>query len=639
MSYEPEDPQNVSDGAMSPIARLWVVRGIVFSVLLSCSLLGVFVIYPAYRAAHVRKLMSDARRLWHAGNAEAAIELYAHVEKTYPELNEARVAAQERKPIEEYVAEARALKDTADKAFKQDEYVKALELYQATAEQFPNSRVAASAHESMPGCRTLACEKLVRAAARAEESGRWDVVQKRCERIIALNSDYPKVREHLAIAKGHLAEFRSIMERAREREKAEDWPAARKEYELALDVMPHDTGAFDGRVRALEAIPPPPGMALIRPGEFVAGSNSGESDERPRRKLKSNGFYMDVTEVTNAQYAEFMKATGRRPPPHWRGQTPLSETADQPVVCVSWHDAVAYGLWAGKRLPTEVEWERAARGPKGRKYPWGDSFDGTEAVFNTKSEGVGRTTSDRSEEGCLDMGGNVSEWTAGDASPKTREGGADATWKVVRGASWAGLEAQRADRIVPGRIAVETSAPARTVLVDHDDLWGVEAIGLRRLEFFLRGAANGVPIILIRKWGPRWNRYVSASFPVRRGQRIAGERVIRIGSTNVRVGFDTGCKLTQVKNPYDPERIRITYVDLRGLQREMGQRQPTELYIPRRKRRSFDREEKAGEAAFPEAVDELSRRPLAHVARSANRMAAPADAVFINCGFRCAKDL
>ena len=123
-----------------------------------------------------------------------------------------------------------------------------------------------------------------------------------------------------------------------------------------------------------------------------------------------------------------MAATGHEPPSHWGGKAPPDELRDHPVVYVSWRDCVAYAEWAGVRLLTEQEWEKAARGIDGRVYPWGDEFDS--ARCNTYESGIGATTpvgryspGGDSPCGCADMAGNVWEWTAsnvGRAVPASR---------------------------------------------------------------------------------------------------------------------------------------------------------------------------------------------------------------------------
>jgi formylglycine-generating enzyme required for sulfatase activity len=149
-----------------------------------------------------------------------------------------------------------------------------------------------------------------------------------------------------------------------------------------------------------------------------------------KKELELPEFWIDRTPVTNAEYARFVAATGHEPPHHWGGKTPPKKIADHPVVHISWHDAVAYAKWAGKRLPTEQEWEKAARGTDGREYPWGDP----EPTPELANFGEGGTTlvgkyspQGDSPYGCVDMAGNVWEWTASDYG-----GGR----KVLRGGAW-----------------------------------------------------------------------------------------------------------------------------------------------------------------------------------------------------------
>ncbi|MDP6359904.1 MAG: SUMF1/EgtB/PvdO family nonheme iron enzyme, partial [Planctomycetota bacterium] len=165
-------------------------------------------------------------------------------------------------------------------------------------------------------------------------------------------------------------------------------------------------------------------MILIPYGEFIMGSDDGDQDERPVRKVILDAYYIDRTEVTNAQYKKFIEATGHRAPKaslavhlpfEWQDRSFPSGRANHPVVLVSWEDALAYALWAGKRLPTEAEWEKAARGNEARKYPWGDRWSrrrcnsSESALFTTTP--VGNFPEGVSPFGGLDMAGNVWEWT------------------------------------------------------------------------------------------------------------------------------------------------------------------------------------------------------------------------------------
>ncbi len=157
-------------------------------------------------------------------------------------------------------------------------------------------------------------------------------------------------------------------------------------------------------------------MVLIPGGKLDMGRNNGDEYETPVHAVTVNPFYMDRTEVTNEEYQLFVTATGHRPPSHWRnGKFPLSE-AKVPVVNVSWEDANAYAQWVGKRLPTEEEWEFAARGPDGRIYPWGNSWNAANANASKETGGsiskVGSFPNGASQFGVMDLCGNVWEWTS-----------------------------------------------------------------------------------------------------------------------------------------------------------------------------------------------------------------------------------
>jgi serine/threonine-protein kinase len=145
-----------------------------------------------------------------------------------------------------------------------------------------------------------------------------------------------------------------------------------------------------------------------------------DKNEQPQHTLYLPDYYIAKTPVTQAQYAAFIQAAGYRAPSNWSGKTPLKGKENHPVVYVSWHDAVAYCKWLSEatdqlyRLPTEAEWEKAARGTDGRIYPWGNRWDKNRCNAERGEKGttaVDAYPNGASPNGCLDMAGNVSEWT------------------------------------------------------------------------------------------------------------------------------------------------------------------------------------------------------------------------------------
>ncbi len=219
-------------------------------------------------------------------------------------------------------------------------------------------------------------------------------------------------------------------------------------------------------------------LLLVPGGRFLAGSPDRDKGDG-LFEVELPAYYLGMTAVTNAQYKRFVDARGHRPPdglyleykqfvdcfgnpvqdesdwekPVWRGKTFPAQRADHPVVCVSWHDARAYCHWAGLRLPSELEWEKAARGVDGREYPWGNEWD-VGKCRNGLNKGNDTTCGVWSyPEGCsvwghYQMSGNVNEWcedAAGwhrDIDDRYRQGNltparaGPGAARMLRGGSW-----------------------------------------------------------------------------------------------------------------------------------------------------------------------------------------------------------
>jgi len=192
-------------------------------------------------------------------------------------------------------------------------------------------------------------------------------------------------------------------------------------------------------------------MVAVPGGKFILGDDTRHADEGPMQEWSVDAFYIDRTEVTNDAYLRYVQATGAEPPVHWQGPAPPATLSKHPVTYVSWYDARDYCAWRGKRLPTEFEWEKAARGTDGLKFPWGDIFDPT--VANTPQSRIGHTTpvgsfpAGASPYGAMDMAGNVWEWTDSWYLPypgnKRSNPNYGELYRIVRGGSWFDCEFYR----------------------------------------------------------------------------------------------------------------------------------------------------------------------------------------------------
>jgi formylglycine-generating enzyme required for sulfatase activity len=217
-------------------------------------------------------------------------------------------------------------------------------------------------------------------------------------------------------------------------------------------------------------------LVAVPAGVYPQGDAAGRYDERPPIVVQVSAFYLDRAEVSNRQFAAFVQASGYQAQGPWRRGF-AEGAAEHPVRFVTWHDAAAYARWAGRRLPTEAEWEAAA-GP--RRYPWGDVWRADQAVMGRGPAAgpapVGRSL-DSSPVGAVNLAGNVREWVGdwydrfayaaheGRADPtgptdgtppearfvetENEAGNERSTRRVVRGASWSALwpdQARRARR-------------------------------------------------------------------------------------------------------------------------------------------------------------------------------------------------
>ena len=190
-------------------------------------------------------------------------------------------------------------------------------------------------------------------------------------------------------------------------------------------------------------------MILIPAGPFTKGTDNRLPDEGPQHTVETDAYLIDKYEVTNLQYSKFNKETKRKSPSHFRNRTYPKGKADHPVVYVTWHDADAYCRWAGKRLPSDTEWEKAARGTDGRIFPWGDQFKVENANTPVRWETIGLfgdTTpvgafpTGLSAFGLHDTSGNAWEWTASWYGPypgnSTFSESYGERYKTLKGGSW-----------------------------------------------------------------------------------------------------------------------------------------------------------------------------------------------------------
>jgi formylglycine-generating enzyme required for sulfatase activity len=289
------------------------------------------------------------------------------------------------------------------------------------------------------GYRTVRTRAIYASAVASLSAGQWEKTRSELAQLASLDNTYEDATALLR---------ESYYRPAVAALSAGQWESAKTDLEwLASNAQGYASKAV------LEA-----GPVVVPAGEFLMGSTDADgmasTDEKPQHKVYLDAFLIDRTEVTNAMYAkceqagacQAPRATSSAKQPSYYGNPKYD---NYPVINVTWNDAQAYCAWAGGRLPTEAEWEKAARGTDGRTYPWGDEPpDPQKANYSDSKVGdttpVGVYPPGASPYGALDMAGNVWEWTAdwyGDAtyassSAKNPTGPSSGDTRVLRGGSW-----------------------------------------------------------------------------------------------------------------------------------------------------------------------------------------------------------
>ena len=367
-----------------------------------------------------------------AGRFEDAAKTFAELFRKYPDDVRAERAREQ---------DAKLAAQSAAKLLAKGEVEAALAKWRDLAQRYPASR-----HLKAPGDMTM-LHKLVQDlstpasvkptppqimdawAYRLEKLGRGEEANALREKLAQKYSASPQAKKQSArAAHGLYDQAIAALESAR----PDDAIAILKRL---IDENPKGTLRVKTRQLTNHIKATPADMVYVPAGVFVMGLSRADvaklgndfdippmyhkwfNNQVPSREVDLPAFYMDKYEVTNAQYKRFIDATKRPPPqgPAWSGGNVRPGFENHPVTHVTWYDAEAYAKWTGKRLPTEAEWEKAARGPDRRRFPWGNNFDRTYAWVGPGKRStapVGTHPKGVSPYGCHDMAGNVQEWTA-----------------------------------------------------------------------------------------------------------------------------------------------------------------------------------------------------------------------------------
>ena len=600
-----------------------------------------FVVVPAARQRHVEeaaRILTEAEKIRDDGDFDDALRRCDMITRRYADTPTAAKAAEMAEQMRKTRADAKALCDAADALAGKDAGLAAMV---ASLDKF-NQAAAAPCVAQIDAYRTYAKRRidelregiaraLAAAAAEHEKKAEWFEA---LDKLTTASEKYgfkgEPVAGRLAVVGKRVGDFRELIKKGRDDAAGKRWDAAYKSALAALDLIP---SASDGHALLADVAPnvtPPEGMVFVAPGTYALGG----LDAVPARKAAfPHGFFVGRSEVTCAAYSEYLRAANLPAPPGWAdAATPPAGAESLPVTGITQAEAAAYAAWAKCALPTEDQWEAAARGKDARPYPWGADWSALNGVFAYGPAAVGVVAKDASPCGAVDMAGNVAEWTAtsADADPVKADAPtpgmpqparAPASF-IVKGASWAGVENDRLVTVVPGPRG--EGSPELPILTPDPASPEMTVRFTANYQIGFGGVIEDKYSVFIRRWMPAWDQWVDTRITgVAPGEPVARTANISVREKNktrmVSIEFATGCVVVKGDSRYG-----MDVHDMVGVVRHFPSMVGRVVRAP-----------EVPEVKEVSAVELTLQKTAAAPARMTGR----AGGRYLNVGFRCVRTL
>jgi formylglycine-generating enzyme required for sulfatase activity len=618
---------------------------------------------PGVRAetlVQAEKVYNEALSLKGAGKTSDAITLCSRIARDYSDTIYAEKASDLSAEMQKLNDDAHARCEEAEAIARKgnlDSLIAGFKKYQEILAGPPVTLVAESkelAARRLEEIRNGIERDEEKLGAQDEKSGNWRAALERYRMVVEKFGFHGNpMASKIAQAQKRLDDCAARVQAGQEAFRTSQWDVAYHAAVAALDLVSADPDARSLLASIAPKLQPPPGMVLVPPGKYIVGGSQGN----PRGPVDLPfGLFMAVKEVTRRRFAEFLHATGRPSPPGWT--EPQGSEEEMPVVKVTWSEAAAFAEWARCCLPTEEQWECACRGPSGQLYPWGDRWAREKAVLGFGPAPSGSVKSDCSPYGCMDMAGNVAEWTATPWEPPTAAspasgqsaGPAKTPLYIVKGSSWAGMEEERPTRVVA--VPLPKGATDVQMLLAPDSRtreWIVRYPSNLDMEYLGVIGTEDYAYVLVRKWMPGWDHWAESKFQVTAGQEIGGEATVTVeegprprAGEGARFRMGRGLKPRVEEAPAPRQKMLVDFstgcVVIKQEKEEwLDVRDPSGVT----RRLFFVTGAVLRSAKVNDCKDALPapEMTLERAVSAATRMVGRENARYINVGFRCAKAL